>query len=443
MPGKNGKRYDEQFFPLLPALRSGGWDQFVGLDCPYDFIWKILPRLKSRMQDCEPGLTWRNFYDYEDPRKIRSAAFQSAFEKQWEILKDDPEFAESFTYGGVSLMPVLRDELKRIFLHILPECAHMLKVAKQILRRERPDGVMLTYETGPFQRALVIQASRMGIPTIGLQHGGIPFGHSDYMHSSVTATPQDDSLGFCVPEITCVWGEFWKRNLTEQGFYAPETVAVVGNWRYDHMISVSRGINILHQKRYLGIPDSKQVVAILSGTQKTVDYVRQCLDAVSAVPGCHPVIKLHPSENPEPVRRLIHRRGHSSDILIEGHLLELLTTANIVVCQYSTTIFDALLLEKPVIYANFSRLVGFEDLIAAGVCIYVDDPQLLAGAIDRGLNDKSMREGLAEARSEYLVDYFYEIDGCAGDRVVQTLQSLWDSRLTPRSRSKHHPDSIN
>jgi len=419
IPGDSHRKYDEQIFPLLAALRATGWTSFVGIDCPYSTDQS---KLAERMRDDEPGVRWRAFYSYG---KRSSAALTSAraiFAQLWQVLQNDPEFDEYFRYEGVRLMPALLQEFRRAFLHILPECVQMLTIASKILTEERPDAVVATYETGPFQRALVIQAKRLGIATVGLQHGSIFANHYDYMHRRIVPDLTLDAVGFFVPEITCVWGPFWKRNLTEIGHYPPESVVVTGSWRHDRIMEISESINVADMKKKLRLSSDKKGVLILSGSQHVLDYVRQCVQAVAAQPKCTPLIKLHPSDDPDSVHEILQQLGYPDEILVEGQLIEALKVADLVVSQLSTAISDAVLFGKPVILVNLYGLSGAEAYVESGTCLYVTKPEGLSAAIKKGF-ETSVRAKMESERTKFISECFYRIDGRAAFRVVEALEA--------------------
>ncbi|MBI4644093.1 MAG: CDP-glycerol glycerophosphotransferase family protein [Deltaproteobacteria bacterium] len=422
MPGEPAKNYDEQLFPLLPALRAAGWTRIVGLDCPYTRSWEILPTLWERVRTREAGLRWNTFYAYESGREEPAAA-QAAFDRQWQLLERDPDFQADFSYGGVPLMPALRQELERAFRRILPECASMLATAGKILAQEQPDALMATYEQGPFQRALIIKAAQAGIPTVGLQHGLIYENNYDYCHRRVAPDPQANSKGFAVPGITCVWGPFFQKKLVESCHYPSTAVAVTGNWRYDRLLTMEKTTDPNALKLRFGVPPGKKLVLILSGGQKTVDYLDVCLKAIAARGDCVPLIKIHPgADDPKPVRELLQALGYPAATLIADQLFEPLMAADLVISQFSTVVSDAAFFDRPIVLVNFLNLDYPQHYHEAGICLYVTRPQELATAIELTLNDRQVRERLQKARRLFIADYFSRTDGRAAARVVAALE---------------------
>lgn len=421
VPGVPDQRYDEQVFPLLPALRARGWTTFIGVDCPYSSYTAVVRKLWERLRYRESGVTWRSFYSYPNQDRAAYRKASRVFRSQWRELSRDPTFAQDFRYHGVSLMPALNAELEHSFFRILPECADMLDRAGHILALDSPDAVVATYETGPFQRALLIQCARAGIPTLGLQHGMIFDNHYDYMHRRVTS---ELLPGFTVPKVTCVWGSFWQHVLTQAGHYPPQSVVATGNWRYDRIALVNQALDRAQIKRAFGISPEKRVVLILSANQDTTGYVRCCLELLSERRECAPLVKLHPTDDPEPIRELLRQMCLPPTTLIHDHLFEALTVSDLVISQASTVISEAVLFDNPIVMVDFKNLKGWDAYSESGVCLRATTPGELAVALEQGLNDPIALERLSRARPRFVQEYFFKLDGASAQRVAETLERL-------------------
>ena len=436
VPGAPGRKYDEQFYPLLPALRAAGWTRFVMVDC------QDSPEIElaQRARNGEAGVRWRRYASYRNQDDATLAEARALFAQMWQVLQDDPEFEQDFRYRGVRLMPALWQELQRAFHDLLPECAHLLAAASRMLAEERPDAVIATYEDGPWARALVIQAKRAKIPTLGLQHGMIFDNHYSYMHHRITTDPVTNPIGFVVPDITVVWGPFWKEILTKEGRYPPEAVVVTGNWRYDRILDLAIEADTAKIRRRFGIAPEKKVVLILSASQSYLDYIDQCLQVLVMQPECTPLIKLHPDDNPGPVYPMLRQHGYPDKLLVQGQLIEALMVADLVISQWSTVVSEVVLLERPVVLVNCQNITGAEAYVEAGTCLYVTKPEELAIAIKKGLYDASVRAQISAARTEFISRYFFKTDGCAAQRVAAALEArlpacdraLHDDPETPR-----------
>ena len=426
-PARQDQRYDEQMYPLLPALRRAGWTSFVAVDCEDSGTTE----LEERTRENEPDVRWRAFSSYRRKQDSTKKEARAVFAQMWQALKNDRDFLQAFRYRDVPLMPALQHELRRAFLKILPECAEMLTTAAQILEEECPDAVIATYETGPWARAVIIEAARSGLPSLGLQHGTIFNDHCDYMHRRIAPGPAIDRLGFAVPEVTCVWGPFWQQTLTRDGFYPPGAIAITGNWRYDRIMEVARTTDIGKIKSKLGISPGSTVVLVLSSKQDTLGYLRQCLPLLAMRSGLVPLVRPHPGEDVTPVRDLLRTGGYSDRVLVRGQPVEAMLAANLVISQISTAVSEAVLLDRPVVLVNFQKLFGAEVYVESGVCLYATNREELDKAIQEALHSPLVRAEMGDARAEFISRFFFKTDGCAAQRVVEVLErrmALHDSR---------------
>jgi hypothetical protein len=110
-PGGDGY-YDEQFSPLLPALRSAGWDQIRLIDC------QELPPTAFRNRPLD-GAAW---YVPGLRQGTTDPAVQQHFAGIWDTLRRSPELREGLSHRGISLLPALEPTLSHAFRTTLPEC---------------------------------------------------------------------------------------------------------------------------------------------------------------------------------------------------------------------------------------------------------------------------------------------------------------------------------
>jgi len=415
-PSDPAHKYDEQIYPLLPALRRCGWRRFVSIDCQ-DSDRK---ELEKRNQ---PDLRWQRFSSYRSVVDPTFGNARAVFAGMFEVLKSDPEFQSGLCYRKVCLASALEDVMQKAFTQILPECARMLTIAKRMLNQEQPGALIATYETGPWTRAVIIQAARAGIPTIGLQHGAL-VDSPDYMHRHITTDPIADPSGFVVPRITCVWGAAWKRELTKKGHYPPGAVVVTGSWRHDHLTQIAGSEYAPRMRRSLGYSDGKKVVLILSSGFGVLYYLRKCLEVIASRADLTPLIKLHPGvDDPKPVRDMLGQLGYPETILTEGQLGQAMLPSDLVISQISTVVSEAAIFEKPVILVNFGDFPYADLYVNQGICLYVTDPADLPSAIEKAINDQRVVAKMTAAQREFVSQFFFRIDGCASQRVVKALEA--------------------
>jgi hypothetical protein len=413
----SGRPYDEQFGPLIDALRGSGWDRIVGVECPYGAKMSTLRSLAGRVRSGDV-VAWRAFEAYDAPRAAaRRAAADTAGAQLGAVLESAS--LDSACFRGVALLEALRPVLEHGFRVTLPDCAAMRAGARAILEAERPSAIVATYETGPYQRALIIEGALRGIPAVGLMHGTIFDNHYDYMHDRVGVDPTDDETAFVIPRQTCVWGDAWKRSLTQAGSYPADAVTVTGNWRYDWLADEDERRRSARSR--LGVGDER-VVAILSAAQETPAFLRASLDAVQRIVDATPRIRLHPSEDASAAEAVVaERRLPTSTLVTAGTLADLVLASDAVIAQMSSVVGEAIMLDRPTIVVDLLQRGGWAGYAATGACLTALTESELAASVHDLLEDDAVRATLAAARSAYVSDHFLTLDGRAAERVAHAV----------------------
>jgi hypothetical protein len=427
-PGRMG--HDEQFEPVLRALRGSGWDSFVGVDCPYSPRYRAIGSLWRRAM--LPDTRWSGFYAESSIKELRREFNEARdhFRKVWRALKTHSGFRSQFGLENVAFLPPLYTELQRAFATTLPNCAAMLVAAADLIEVHQPDAVAATYETGPYQRALIVEARRRSIPTLGLTHGVILDTHYDYMHKGVAPSLDPQVTAFTIPDVTCTWGAASQKSLTISGHYPGDAVKVTGSWRHD---AVRDGLDPARQSRSNGrVPR----VLILSAGQHVAHYVETAL--ASLPQACEAVVRLHPADDPEPVLKTLRRAGAEEFFQQGGPLDEQLAQADVVVSQWSTAVSEAILQGKPTVLVDLYGLPGYEAYVRYQACLLATTSQQLAEAIGSALDDTAVRNQLSKNRKRFIKEFYYRLDGKGAERVAMTLDQLVTGRCAPSPIPESH-----
>ena len=419
-PLSRGQMYDEQYTPLLPVLREAGWREFIGLECPYD---STEATLAQRAASAAPDVMWRA-WDWYGKYPATQGRDHVVFARMLRSLLRDQGFRASTTYRGVSLLRALLPGLEAGFMSVIPTSARAIETAGRILDVESPDVVLVTYETGRFGLALVIEADRRGIPTVALQHGLIDERHNAYMTPAVTTCPSTGAAAFAIADRTLVWGRQWQRVLTEVGPYPEDAVAITGNWRYDSIVENREDIRAAFRSE-MGYDPSQVVVLVLLSGFDVLGYVRICLECIGAMHGTVPLVKLHPAVDPEPTRTFLRSVSLPDRTLVGERMSAAILGADVVISQVSTAVSEAVFLGRPVVLVDFEGIgeVGGSAAVPMG-CLHVGREQDLGPALEAVLQDPAVRNRLAEEGRYAAREQFYIADGRAARRVTAEVARL-------------------
>ncbi len=270
----------------------------------------------------------------------------------------------TFNYKGISLWNFLKPFFKELFFapH-LPTYIHLLETIEEHFRQIKPKAIVQVYEAGPFAKAIQIAGQRVGVKTIGIQHGmGIKETHRDYMHKEIKS--DKFPLGNPIPDLTFVFGEVYKRILVEKGSYPPERVTVTGN---PTLYGLEKRKNLLNKEQILqkySIENKKIILVALSfriayAQKNNSDRVvlSSLYKSFRDDPEIIVLVRPHPGDKFD--KNLLDELYPSKNfVLSQASLFEDLFISDIVIITYSSVGIEASLFEKPVICV---KLVDSED----------------------------------------------------------------------------------
>lgn len=421
---ENGGRYiDVQVSRVIDELRSRGWGAFIGIDCPYtQDLDKVADVFANRVRQPDTDLVWEGFY-HEQPTRAEIGGARTHFAHQFRLLSQDSTILRRLNCQGIDIAQICLPVLQHAFVRMLPQNQGMRLAARMTLRRHKPDVILMTYETGPYQRAYILEGRRLGLPVVGLMHGFISSSNSHYMHNEVTAHRLQPPRGFSVPDVTCVWGWALKNTLTEEGAYPAETVHVTGNWQYDYLFA--QGWQFKSDEGADSVRESRRLrILLCTSRQSTEQLVRACLDAIARLGDVQLLIKPHPLEGSAGIQGILESAQDARTRLFEGALQDVLLSVDVVVTPPSTVVFEALMLGKDVVLVDSWQSMGFEQVEASGACICVSKPTEVIGAIRRLESDSRHREQIRRAREEFVQGFFFQPDGRSAERVADTVENL-------------------
>jgi len=322
---------------------------------------------------------------------------------------------DSYTYNGIPILDYLGNTFEEIFFEPnLPTYINLIKGAEDFFQKFKPKSLIQVYEQGPFAKALEIAAKKLKIRTIGIQHGLITETTHDYMSPEIQSNEMP--LGNPIPDITCVFGEYFKKILTEKGNYPEEKVVTMGNpvfYNIDRKIQLLKKQKIrekfkLSQRKIILVPLSNFKLLI---SKDNYDYI--LLDILNK--------GLRNQDNP-----LVLVRGHPGNPIDEkyletlfpgnkfqtskGSLFEDLYISDVVVTSMSTVGIDATIFQKPVIFANVTREKSFlgdfqEFMISHDVALLCDKDDLIPKILDI-LQGEGWEKEASIKRKEFLHSFF-------------------------------------
>ena len=331
-------------------------------------------------------------------------------------LYEKKEFREAFVYQGIQMWSTLELLFKALMAKIyLPNYILTIEAAKLLLSQVRPKSIFLPYETGVYAMAFIVAAEELGIKTIGMEHGIIHKAHFDYSIDNLRT--KTSSVGCPIPTYLLVFGEFYRKLLVETFSYPSDRVITVGNPAYESVpteIMDSRRQKILLD---IGLdPSKKTVLVATSGHQAKYgrgDYDVLIVKALSeslAQMGndIQVLVKVHPIEDGAEYLKIVREKNAPNLTVIEEYpIQQLIAICDVFVSVLSTTIFEAMVMNKPVIIVEISEKIH-RDIMSVGESGAAMRSSFinLSNTILRVIGDSSLRKELSDKSSKAIKYHF-------------------------------------
>jgi hypothetical protein len=329
---------------------------------------------------------------------------------------------------GVDLWPVLRRELEGAALLQWPWSARAMDEAGAALDALGPDVAVTYAEAGGWGRALVLEARRRGIRSVGVQHGFIYRHWLNYLHEPDEMLARGSDRGFPAPDRTLAFDGFAADHLRNATRLPPASIVVTGSPRLDDLAAAVARIDDAERARIratFGTFDDGRMLVLAAKASELGDELGALVAAVAARPAVRLVIKTHPAETPAPYEAVARGAGNVTIVGGSADLARLIAAADGVVTRNSTVAVDAMALGVPGLVIGLpSNLSPFVD---AGVMLGASSPPEIGARIEALLYDQESRRTLAHAAGTFLLRHAMRPDGCAAARAAAAVLALRDA----------------
>ncbi|MDY6834945.1 MAG: UDP-N-acetylglucosamine 2-epimerase, partial [Chloroflexota bacterium] len=231
-----------------------------------------------------------------------------------------------------------------------------------------------------------------------------------------------------------VFGDQMKRNLLDRNI-PEDRIVVTGCPLLDSVHSTRTSVDTNVICELLNIPcDTKKLLLLTQpfvkdgkwSAQQGDQFASTVLKAMSRIPECTTLLKIHPREKRSEYQRLLQGvgLGHIPIIQREVSLYELLVISDLVVGVNSTALLEAMCFGKPVVVVNLYQESDVFGFVTSRAVLNVEDSEVLDSAIQTALYDEDVMLELSEKREKYVYDNAYLIDGKASKRVADLIFDL-------------------
>jgi hypothetical protein len=327
-------------------------------------------------------------------------------------------------FRGCDLWDVLRPELEAAALLQWPWSVRAMDEAGAAIDALSPEVVVTYAEAGGWGRALILEARRRRVRSVGLQHGFIYRHWLNYLHEPDEMEPSGVDAGFPYPDRTLLFDDYAREYLSASGRFPTESLRVTGSARLDDLArrfaELRGGRDAI--RRELGIA-AGQPLAILAA--KFIEIERELpalAAAVAALPAVRLIVKPHPAETPDLYRPALQSAANASIAPADADLSRLLAAADAVVTMNSTVAIDALVLGLPALVIGLPN--NLQPFVDAGAMVGARTGEPLDAPLQSLVYDPAARDAQARAAARFTAQYGMRADGGAADRAADEVLSL-------------------
>jgi hypothetical protein len=328
--------------------------------------------------------------------------------------------------NGCDLWPVVRAELQDVARLQWPWSARAMDEAGAALDALKPQ-VALTYaEAGGWGRALVLEARRRQIPSVGLQHGFIYRHWLNYRHEAdemaATATPPCP-----IPDRTLVFDDSARAHLTDAGHFPASSVVVTGSPRLDDLAARVAAASARRDAVRSSLMTGGDRLCVLAAKHTEVRAVLpDLIRAVRGIHGARLLIKPHPAETPDVYRPACAGEPQVSIAPEDADLATLLAAADAIVTMNSTVAIDGLVLGVPAFVIGLPN--NLSPFVEAGVMFGAVNAAETAAGLRALLYDAGVRPALVDRGRRFADRFGMRADGRAADRTAAEILALVPAR---------------
>jgi CDP-glycerol glycerophosphotransferase (TagB/SpsB family) len=320
------------------------------------------------------------------------------------------------SYDGLNLFPIIGDYLRYLFKTRFLWCAYYIESYESLFRKNKIKAVILMSDLAPLDSSLVLVAKRHGILSVIVPHGALIEKRSFYP---------------IMADKSMVWGKIMKKQMEGFGI-SPNRLVITGPCVFDNFIK--KKIYAEHLLKKFGI-DKKDFVILLC-TQKFEDVyyekeveetIKMAVKAIEGMLNTKMIVTIHPREFPYVHEAVLKELGMQNKIpVVKGDINELLSISDVMIGSFSTTTFNAILYEKPMIYLNPINRHKIFPVVESRTAVSAANKEELAKKLEEVMTKKYLKQSKKYGK-KFFKDYCYKTDGKASKRIIDfVMKSIND-----------------
>lgn len=350
-------------------------------------------------------------------------------------LAGSRELRQAAIIDGCDTWPLVEPAIMGIAYLQLPWSACVMDQLGAALDAIQPSVAVTYAEAGGWGRAMVLEARRRGIATVGLQHGFIYRHWLNYLHESDEMAPAPNNgadRGFPHPTLTLLYDDFAAEHLERAGRFPRSALDVTGSPRLDALVRKAGAMTtdgMARMQRAVGVEAGHSVVVVAAKFSQIGHVFPQLVREAGEIPGVRLVIRPHPAETAAPYLAAAHGAAHVTVAPGDADLSDLTRIARLLVTVNSTAAIEAMVLGVPSLVLAMPN--NLTPLVEAGAMSGVFEGASIGPVLRTLLADERGREEVLEKSAAFMRRYRVGSDGGAAGRAAAHILRLAAGKHTP------------
>lgn len=323
------------------------------------------------------------------------------FETLW---KNESAFESFFTLNGVSFWNVIKPVLTLLVEKTIKQALITIQYSNHILDTYKPSTLLVFNETGFYEQILVPLCKKRSMRIYVVQHGSLGVDGD---------IAKEEFLFFgglpIISDRILAWGESTKNTCIEFGV-DKNKISIVGSLMHREFFEAKQAAKDQNEGYILLAavsPSNDNLIndLLIEKKQKYEEFIVQTCE-ISRKLGKKLVIKTHPKQNEYDISHLIKKFQSSVEVVRQGDILDLISKCDVFLCtDFSTTIIEAHILEKPTIVISVKDYLHDSEVYRSKSCIRCDVNDLEKNLSDL-FSDQNLREDLIKRGNDVVIRYF-------------------------------------
>jgi len=323
------------------------------------------------------------------------------FETFW---KNESAFESFFTLNGISFWNVIKPVLTLLVEKTIKQALTTIQYSYHILDTYKPSTLLVFNETGSYEQILVALCKKRYMQIYVIQHGSLGVDGD---------IAKEEFLFFgglpIISDRILAWGESTKNTCIEFGV-DKNKISIIGSLVHKEFFETKQAARDQNEGYILLAavsPSNDNLIndLLIEKKQKYEEFIVQTCE-ISRKLGKKLVIKTHPKQNEYDISHLIKKFQSSVEVIHQGNILDLISKCDVFLCtDFSTTIIEAHILEKPTIVISVKDYLYDSEVYRSKSCIRCDIKALEKNLFSL-LSDQNLRADLIKRGNDVVTRYF-------------------------------------